>query len=153
MAKQLDPQNDLLFAGSHGGNGTSKVVSILSPGGHPIADDDAKNPIHDTHQHLAGMSTCVTEKLDVMGLAIVNLDWIQFDTIAYKLSQLKPSSGQMNGFFREQIADAVIRSVSLNELDEVRRKLKQLGARDKALDEGYETGLSRLKQLQSKKRH
>ena len=153
MAKQLDPRRDLTFKiNTQSGNRHTKEIKVLTRGGHKVADDQTPNPINDCHEHVQGKAGCVTEKLEAMGLAILNQNWIEFDTLAYKLKQLNPAGQQMADFFREQIADAVVRNVGPADIDEIRRKLTELGARDKTLDEGYEIGVERFKQLLEKKR-
>jgi hypothetical protein len=128
------------------------ALKVNTPGGHPVADSETPNPLHDNCLHLQDNSGCVQETLDAMGLAIVETNWIHFFTLVYKLTGLRPTQARMIDFFKEQIADAVVRNTGVVDLETIRRKLIEIGAKEKTLDEGYEIGTERVKQLQSKKR-
>jgi hypothetical protein len=154
MAKNLNPIDDLKFKNNaKAGNKTSQPTKILTIGGNSIADEDNKRPLDGVHQHLGGKKDHIREKLDAMGLAILSCDWIQFGTLHHKLTLLKPKHGEINNFFREQIADAVVRNIGVYDFDELKRKLIEIGARDKVIDQGYQEGTERLLKLQNKKQH
>ncbi len=154
MCKQLDPKHDIAFiANARVGTCTSKPMKVLSLSGHPIADEDCKRPLKDSHQHLLGAKGCVSRKLEDMGNAIIQEDWPSLVNHHSELQQLKIKKVQLTRFFAQQIEDAVVRYSSPHAIDTLRHRLTEIGASTEVLDAGYEAGYNQLKQLQSKKRH
>ncbi len=133
-------------------NGSRTPIKVTTPGGHRVADDQTPDPIHDNCLHLQDTNGCVKETLEAMSDAIIKYDWIHFDTLVHKLVKLKPTGVKMTDFFREQVADAVARNAGALDLEEIRRKLREIGAKDTILDQGYEIGVQRVNQLQNKQR-
>ncbi len=146
MSLILVPKHDLLFkANSMVKVGDVKKENHLrGPKGEKIAEPEEKKPFTNLRLHVCGSDKKIQEKFESMAQAILDEDWISFDTLFFELKEFKPSKTCLNTFGREQIRITIARNPSNFELETIRRKLNSIGISEEVMDQGYEDGFGFL---------
>lgn len=137
----LHPQSDLRFLfDNQAGNGKSKRRGEI-----PFnTEEENCNPLPVIGLHLCGMQIAIREKLDLMGQAILEEDWIRFDTLATELRELKGFQPYLDVFAKEQVKSAVAGNIGEADYATLRRRMLSAGATEKALDKGHQEGIGAL---------